>query len=193
MKSDEFYISVQEIRILAAVLSKLVRQDLEQHLEMCGAPIGALQYGVLILLSYQHQTISELSRKLMLESATLVPVIDSLEHNGTVERRSDPVDRRRTPLFLTPHGVKLVRSVPAFGGRSGLAKSLERMGTEKNKRLRSLLRELTTNLTGNERLVLTISESIRQQIGRERAIHRRPVARPRKRQERKQVEPKTHR
>ena len=192
IKSDEFYISVHEIRILSAVLSKLLRQDFEQHLEMCGAPIGALQYGVLILLSYQRQTISELSKKLMIESATLVPVIDSLERNGILERGSDPNDRRRTPLSLTNRGNELVRAVPALSGPSGLAKSLERMGTEKNRRLRSLLRELATQMTGNERLVRGISESLRQQLISERTVHRRVAPRTRERQEKKQIEHKAH-
>ena len=179
MRTNEFYAGIQEIRILSTVLAKLLRQDLEQHLQTCGVSMGALQYGVLRLLAHQKHTISELSRTMMIEAATLVPVVDALERDGLVERGRDPQDRRRTPLLLTARGSELLKSVPTVGVHSALVKSLESMGAHKNEELLALLRELTANLSGDEEMVRGISESVRRQVARERFPHRREPMRVR--------------
>lgn len=168
MKNDELYAIALEIRILGSIVSKFIRQDLEQHLQASGARVGALPYGVMHILRHEEMTLTELSRKMSLEPATLVPVIDALESNGLVKRGQDPRDRRRTPLTLTDSGIELLERVPSVSPDSILVKSLKRMGPEKSRQFIALLRELTVSLTDDEKIVETVGSGIRLQLTRER-------------------------
>jgi DNA-binding MarR family transcriptional regulator len=49
----------------------------------------------------------------------MVAVLDSLEHDGLVVRRRDPLDRRRHTVSITPAGRKQLRHLRA------IAKQLE--------------------------------------------------------------------
>ena len=49
----------------------------------------------------------ELSKSLLLDSATITGIIDRLEQNGLIERRTDPNDRRTKVIFLTEKGRKV--------------------------------------------------------------------------------------
>lgn len=51
----------------------------------------------------------ELSRKLNMYAAKIVPLIDGLETRSLVERQVSPVDRRRHQLRLTANGVALLK------------------------------------------------------------------------------------
>jgi len=164
MKNEELYATAVELRILGGIVMKLVRRDVEQHLEACGAEIGSLQHGVLRLLSQQHFTIAELSRKMMLEAASLVPVIESLEKGALVKRGQDPRDRRRTPLTLTEQGAELLARIPSASPDSLLVKSLHQMGDAKSEQLLQRLRELVTLLTEDENIVREISASVRRDV-----------------------------
>jgi DNA-binding MarR family transcriptional regulator len=44
--------------------------------------------------------------KLSVDRTTMVDLVDTLERKGMVERRSDPADRRRNLVHLTPQGEK---------------------------------------------------------------------------------------
>jgi len=44
--------------------------------------------------------------KLSVDRTTMVDLVDALERKGLVERRSDPADRRRNLVHLTPDGEK---------------------------------------------------------------------------------------
>src|SRR5260221_216207 len=74
--------------------------------------LGGLQFGVMRILHHHSFTIKELSNKMTLSAAALVPVIDSLEREGLATRGHDPADRRRTPLTLTPKGRDLIAGLP---------------------------------------------------------------------------------
>ncbi|MEM7504847.1 MAG: MarR family transcriptional regulator [Pseudomonadota bacterium] len=50
----------------------------------------------------EGMTQRELADFLVIEAATLSPLLDSLSQRGFVERRPDPTDRRRNTVHLTP-------------------------------------------------------------------------------------------
>lgn len=56
-------------------------------------------------------TQAELPKLVDIDKATLTPIIDALEREGLIERRQDPVDRRRNNLFLTPRGRALEQTL----------------------------------------------------------------------------------
>lgn len=156
-----------EIRILCAVVAKLAKRDLEVRLEAQEAGISGLAYVVLTGLRHREATSAQISRKMMLTPATLVPVVDMLEQQGLIERRQDPTDRRRTPLFLTPAGSDLLERVPLVSDTDSLILSLENLGTEATQDLLHLLRRLVTSLYGDEQAVESIAAAARTQCGQE--------------------------
>jgi DNA-binding MarR family transcriptional regulator len=52
-------------------------------------------------------TPTEIARRLIVTTATITSVLDTLEGRGLVERRPDPDDRRRLRIAITPAGAAL--------------------------------------------------------------------------------------
>jgi len=143
--AGELQMAAMETHALARTLLKSGKRDLERRLEACGVGVGPLGYRVMRLLDEQTSTIAELSRMLRSGAAGLVPVIDTLEAKGLVDRGRDPKDRRRTPLTLTPAGERcllgcrpLTTTTPRAG--SGRARPEGTVSSESP-------RELVTNVT----------------------------------------------
>ncbi len=154
MQSGDLYPAALEIQALSLSVFRASKKDLERRLDEHGAHVGGLQFHVLRLLQQSTCTLSELSRELSVRPATLVPVVDALEHHGFVTRGHDPHDRRRVPLSLTPAGAQVVDTVPLVDSGDLLCQALDAMGDGKCRDLISLLRELTDNLTTCEELRL---------------------------------------
>ncbi|HET9220937.1 MAG TPA: MarR family transcriptional regulator [Roseiflexaceae bacterium] len=152
MQDEELYATALEIRILTKTLASIATRSLEQHLQEHGAPISALQHGVMRMLCHHQHTSSELSRRMNLDPATLVPVIDALERNGYVKRGKDPNDRRRSPLLLTEAGADLLARVPLYNRSDALACALAKLGAEPTCELLRLLRELLGHMAPDREL-----------------------------------------
>jgi DNA-binding MarR family transcriptional regulator len=147
MQDEELFATALEVRLLTKTLASLASRSVEQHLQAHGAPISPLQHGVMRLLCHHQYTSSELSRKMHLDPATLVPVIDALERHGYVQRGKDPADRRRSPLVLTEGGADLLARVPIFDRSDALVGALDSLGAESARELLRLLRELIGLIT----------------------------------------------
>lgn len=167
MKIDEIYAVANEIRILAAIVTKMARRDLQQRLDSWGADVSSLQYGIMRLLRYQEHTISELSCKFMCDPSTLVPAVDALERKGLARRGKDPNDRRRNPLSLTEEGESLIARVPVVNSRDALVKSLDAMGDEQCRQLLTLLRDLVSHMAEGEDVLYYVSSRVRPQAAPE--------------------------
>lgn len=153
LENEEIQTSAANIRILSAVITKLARQEIEQLLEQVGVDLKAAQYWVLCLMSTRELTLADLSRKLRLDPSSLVPVVDTLERKGLIERAQDPRDRRRTPLKLTSAGADLLAQISSLASESALAKSLLRMEAQQRQQLLDLLSQFVMYLSDNEELI----------------------------------------
>ncbi len=153
MDSTELYAAALEIQILSFITAKQARRGLEQRLHAHAPRVSGIQYGVMRLLGHHAYTLSELSRKMMLDPATLVPVVDTLERHGYARRSKDPSDRRRAPIVLTERGTELLARVPPLDPGDAFIESLTMLGGEACAQLRTLLRELVRHIGDGETLL----------------------------------------
>lgn len=63
---------------------------------------------------YDHQTVSQVAKKLHLTPGTMTAMTDRLIRKGYVERKRDETDRRIIRLYLTKKGRVLYRAHRAF-------------------------------------------------------------------------------
>lgn len=166
MKRQAFIATSTEIRILLVMLAKLTRQEYQDHLDSCGVGLSTLHLGVLRLLKHHPYTIKELSKHMLVEPASLVPVVDELERQSYAQRTTDPNDRRRTPLVLTQQGDELLSNLPYMSATSAFLKTLRAMGDDKMFDLLVRLRELATGMSGDPERIAEISHTVHIQVSR---------------------------
>src|SRR3954452_19181983 len=85
----------------------LLLREARRHAE--GTPEGPQlgRFSVLAcLVGLGSLSQADVARRVGFDPSDLVTVIDALEHDGLVERRRDPADRRRYALTATPAGVR---------------------------------------------------------------------------------------
>lgn len=163
MKDGDILAAAEELRILMLIVGKLAGRDVEKRLASRGFDISPMQFGVMRLLAYQNHTISEMSKKMMITPATLVPVIDTLERHGYLTREQDPHDRRRTPLSLTDSGRHVVSQIHMMDFDHALYRSLAEMGSAKSRHLLALMRELAGEMTGDADIACGIAKEAKRQ------------------------------
>lgn len=140
------------LKMLSATAIKSARHDLETRLRNDHIGVSPLSLMVLKMIKKESCTIGELSKKLMMAPASLVPVIDSLANKGFVKRGIDSSDRRRNPLTLTAKGDSLLGKVQSIYKDDIIVKSLSKLGEKKASQLVSLLEDLTSALSGGKNL-----------------------------------------
>lgn len=159
MNFTDKQLSTLEVFILTSVVQRYIARHAEQHFNLHKMPIPYHHYGILRMLSHQEQTLSEISRMLMLDPSTLVSPIDSLVSKGFIKRGTDPNDRRRTPLSLTDEGKALLKKMPPPQG-DDISNSLNKLGEEKRTQLITLLREVIHNMPDGESVLKDIDARI---------------------------------
>jgi DNA-binding MarR family transcriptional regulator len=142
------YMTNNNHRVHTALLGlfKPIRKDVERRLVSAGQGMTMLQCGILRHLEHASLTINELARRMMIKPPSLVAVVDALERGGYLQRKTDPTDRRRTPLHITPKGETLLKKVPLCAETDALSMALDRLGERKAEQLAKLLEELATQV-----------------------------------------------
>src|SRR5690606_31277714 len=126
----------------SAIVARFAHRSWEERYSACNVELNGLQHGILRMLRSKTLTLSELSRKFMLDPSTLVPVIDSLARQGYIKRGKDPNDRRRVPLRITEYGTSTIDSISFVAEEDLLFQILTEMGETKATALAALLREI---------------------------------------------------
>jgi DNA-binding MarR family transcriptional regulator len=142
------YMANNNHRVHTALLGlfKPIRKDVERRLTSVGQGMTMLQCGILRHLEHGSLTINELARRMMIKPPSLVAVVDALERGGYLQRKSDPTDRRRTPLHITAKGEALLEQVPLCAETDVLSVALGRLGEDKVEQLAKLLEELAVQV-----------------------------------------------
>lgn len=86
--------------------SRLITQAYRPLLEPLGLTYP--QYLVLMVLwENDHQLVSDISKRLVLESNTITPLLQRMESEGLVVRTKGTADKRQTLVSLTRKGIAL--------------------------------------------------------------------------------------
>ena len=164
--------TAEDIRVLAAIVSKMASLDRDRRLSSCGAGVSSLQFSVLQSLAVRPGTLSDLSREFGLEPATLVPVVDSLERKALLQRTKDPRDRRRSPLVISTAGFNILQNQPFVEAESALVHALSELGPIRVSALHQLLQDVSRvvarDIEGDQNVVDIILSGARS---RREAIH----------------------
>lgn len=168
---QHFFMMSVEIRILASIMARISSRSIEERFSAHKADISGLQYGILRSLEHESSTLSELSRKFVLDPSTLVPVIDTLERKGFVLRGKDPADRRRVPISLTQGGVELIHHVPVVHEEDLLFQCLSHLGEAKTLQLQHLLRDVIAQMPEGVEMLKSVSSRLY-------SLHENPVTKP---------------
>lgn len=160
----------RHVSAFTSIIARMAHASLEQHLTESDLGVSPVQFGVMRSLCRGNLTISELSRKFVVDPSTLVPVIDNLEGKGYVLRSRDPQDRRRVPLVLTEAGKELMRRGIPLNHANPFYQALEKMGYERAQNLRDLLQELLSGLPDGERIVEEVTSRLDAVAGADAAM-----------------------
>lgn len=96
--------------------SRLLTQAYRPLLEPLG--LTYTQYLVMLVLWEQdHQTVNDISHRLMLDTNTLTPLLQRMERDGLVVRARGLVDGRQTLVSLTKKGLHLEKQAKDIPGQ----------------------------------------------------------------------------
>jgi len=107
--------------------------------------LSSAQWKVIIALSIQNGlSQKDLAERIFLDGTTLVPILDSMEKKGLVERKTDPKDRRNNNVFLTAKSESFVDPIIEifFSMRKIVFKNIPESDLELTK---NTLKKLTEN------------------------------------------------
>ena len=152
-----------EIRILTSIITKTVRQAMEQHMAEKGVSLSMLQFGILHLISHQTCTSAEMSKRMLLDPSTLVPAIDGLVQKGYIRKDRDPHDRRRYLLQLTDTAHTFMSDMHAVTDDDPLLLALQQLGPDEAELLRGLLRKVVHSLPEGETILAEIQARMNPQ------------------------------
>ena len=108
--------------------SRLVIQEYQPHLEKLG--ITYPQYLVLMVLwETDSIAVSEITRRLILNTNTITPVLKRMEAQGLITRQRSEEDERKVIVTLTPKGKELQIEAASIPEKlvAGLVSSNEKM------------------------------------------------------------------
>jgi DNA-binding MarR family transcriptional regulator len=121
-----------------------VRRRFVAHI---GVPLTVRQASLLWTLGETDvpTRMSELARRLDLNNRTITPMVDALEREQLVSRRTDPHDRRAILVELTPRG-RARRDAICLAQEDISAELVATLTTDEQAQLNGLLRRVVDNL-----------------------------------------------
>jgi DNA-binding MarR family transcriptional regulator len=118
---EEFFMAYEQLKLENQLCfplyaaSRLVIQAYQPHLDRLG--ITYPQYLVLMILwETDHIAVNEITRRLILNTNTITPLLKRMETQGLISRQRSEKDERKVIITLTPQGRQLqtaAASIPA--------------------------------------------------------------------------------
>ncbi len=98
---------------------------------------------MLVLWENDGQSVSEIGRRLYLDSGTLTPLLKRMEANGILSRQRDSADERRVVVSLTRAGDALRKAAAKVPAKMVSSPALT---VQEGETLRTIARKLVANL-----------------------------------------------
>ena len=136
----------EELAMKMAMVSALRRTALNRERERLGQkliPVPLMAY----ILEHPGCTQGEVASFLYISAASVATSCKRLEKEGLLERRVDPVNRRKNQLFVTAAGEALTREKRAMFERVN-ARAFADIGEEDREALSRVLDKMLDNLGG---------------------------------------------
>ena len=124
---------------------RLSKADMQKRFAEAEIGITPLQYSVLSMIGCKTITINDIARHFDFKAPSLVPVVDTLEADGFIERISDEDDRRKTMLVIKTKGLDLLKKFPRNDKKDALDVAFVKLSKDRQKDLLGLLEELLSN------------------------------------------------
>lgn len=139
--------SLRNFGFLLKDVSRLSALNFEREATSSGLNLTMAQCKVLIYL-HRNQGISQVRLAYLTDTdpMTLVRILDRMEHDGWIERRQDPSDRRARQLFMREAAEPVVQQVWRIADRARAA-SLDGLSEDERELLVGLLARVHQNLT----------------------------------------------
>jgi DNA-binding MarR family transcriptional regulator len=123
----------------------------EFHSRLRSRGVGVPEWRVLATLSdSEGETVTAIADACLLQQPTATKVLDRMERDGMVRRRSDPRDRRLVRVALTQRGEAVAADLLTLA-RAHEAEVLARHPEAEAMQLKSLLRSLIARHRGGRR------------------------------------------
>lgn len=128
-------------------VSRLSSKNFERHADAVKLGLTLEQCKVLANLQ-RNQGISQVRLACLTETdpMTLVRVLDRMEQDGWLERRPDPIDRRKWRLYLKPAAQLIMQQVWTIADRAR-SESLSGLDTVEVDQLTNMLERVHRNLS----------------------------------------------
>ena len=125
---------------LIYAVSAIVRKTSDRALAPLGLSVSQAPVLAVLREAKRPIMITEVARRLFLETPSVTTMIDRLSERGLVERIKDPKDRRKTLVALTRRGKHLVESIRE-PGRQLEEEMFGALGDDERETLRAILRK----------------------------------------------------
>lgn len=142
---DQFTDPMQSIGYLCRVNFRLFARELEKRIEKHGVSSGQWR-SLRVLWEQDNITQRELSDRVGATEATTVLMIRSLVRDGFVVRSSDPDDRRKVRITLTPKARRLQAKLMPFVAEVNEI-AVRGIGAEDQETVRRVLAMIYANLS----------------------------------------------
>jgi len=102
-------------KILETLIPYFYRTSRGEKAEFCKKyKLTPTQLDVLTTLKWKRMNLSQLSEATLLDSSTLVGIVDRLSKREIIHKKVSHKDRRQNILSLSKNGNKLIESIPDF-------------------------------------------------------------------------------
>ena len=157
--SDQQRSRAIQIKALCTAFVKLVNHDIELNLRKAKIEINIGALIPLMIIQHTPITVQELSKRILVAPATLIPIIDDLEKKGLIRRQTQPLDRRKKLLCVTTKGLTLIMRILAINTNSKFSRIIDKLDETKATKLVQTLEEIVTALSDDKEICQTIAQN----------------------------------
>jgi DNA-binding MarR family transcriptional regulator len=131
---------------LIGLTNSLMRYQFNKMIKENGFNTSVEQWGILnIVHAFPGITQSEIALKGRKDKTNITRMLDLLEKNGNIERKSSKRDRRQYNIYITDNGIKLLNDIIPISDEVN-QQGTKGINKEELVKITSVLKKIQTNL-----------------------------------------------